>query len=71
VHAFLRLEEIETDISEGGGAFCGNTIGGEGLKEVAQDVVDVNLSEEIAGGRGEFFGEIGLAGVGELGGIFG
>ena len=46
------------DVCEGGGALGRDTIGGEGLKEFAEDVIDINLSDEITGGAGEFFDEI-------------
>jgi len=46
------------DIGEGGGALGGDAIGGEGLEEFAEDVIDINLSDEVAGGAGEFFDEI-------------
>lgn len=32
-------------------------------------MIDIHLGEEIAGGGGEFGGEIELAGVGKLGGV--
>lgn len=52
------------DIGEGGGAFRRDAIGGEGFKEFAEDVVDINLGDEIAGGAGEFFDEIVFAVIG-------
>jgi hypothetical protein len=52
VNSRLGLEEVRADVGERGGAFGGNAIGGERLKEIAEDVIDVNLGEEIAGGRG-------------------
>jgi hypothetical protein len=69
VHAGLRLEEVGANVGEGGGAFGGDAIGGEGLEEITKNVIDVDLREEIAGGGGEFFGEIALAGVREFGGV--
>ena len=38
------------DIGEGGGALGRDAIGGEGLEEFAEDVIDINLGDEIAGG---------------------
>jgi len=46
------------DIGEGGGALGRDTIGGEGLEEFAEDVIDINLGDEIAGRAGEFLDEI-------------
>ena len=46
------------DIGEGGGALGRDAIGGEGLEEFAEDVIDINLGDEIAGGAGELFDEI-------------
>ena len=70
--AFLGLQEEETDVGEAGGAAGRDAVGGEGGEEIAEDVVDVNLRDEIAGGAGELGGEIvltlfdaGAAGVGE------
>ncbi len=54
----LGLHQEVTDIGEGGGALGRDTIGGEGLEEFAEDVIDINLGDEIAGGAGEFFDEI-------------
>ncbi len=71
VHAFLGFDEVAADVGEGRGTFGGNAIGGEFLEEIAEDMVDINLREEIAGGSGEFGGEIALAAVGRLGGIGG
>ncbi len=52
------------DIGEGGGAAGRDAIGGEGLKEFAEDVIDIDLGDEIAGGAGEFFDEIVFAVIG-------
>ena len=46
------------DIGESGGALGRDTIGGEGLEEFAEDVIDINLGDEITGGAGEFLDEI-------------
>ena len=54
----LGLHQEVADIGEGGGAFGRDAIGGESLEEFAEDVVDINLGDEIAGGAGEFFDEI-------------
>jgi hypothetical protein len=56
--AFLRLHEQVADVGEGGGTARGDAIGGESFKEFAEDVVDIDLSDEIAGGAGEFSKEI-------------
>jgi hypothetical protein len=56
--AMLGLHQEVADIGEGGGAFGRDAIGGEGLEEFAEDVIDINLGDEIAGGAGEFFDEI-------------
>jgi hypothetical protein len=56
--AMLGLHQEMADIGEGGGALGGDAIGGEGLEEFAEDVIDVNLGDEIASGAGEFFDEI-------------
>ena len=55
---FLRLHEQVADVGEGGGTARGDAIGGESFKEFAEDVVDIDLSDEIAGGAGEFSKEI-------------
>jgi hypothetical protein len=54
----LGLHQEVADIGEGGGALGRDAIGGEGLEEFAEDVIDINLGDEIAGGAGEFFDEI-------------
>ena len=46
------------DVGEGGGAPGRDAVGGEGLEEFAEDVIDIDLGDEIAGGAGEFFDEI-------------
>jgi hypothetical protein len=56
--AMLGLHQEVADIGEGGGAFGRDAIGGESLEEFAEDVIDINLGDEIAGGAGEFFDEI-------------
>lgn len=54
----LGLHQEVADIGEGGGAFGRDGIGGEGLEELAEDVVDINLGDEIAGGACELLEEI-------------
>jgi len=56
--AMLGLHQEVADIGERGGALGRDTIGGEGLEEFAEDVIDINLGDEIAGGAGRFFDEI-------------
>lgn len=56
--AMLRLEEKMADVGEGGGAAGGDAVGGKGLEEFAEDVIDVDLGDEIAGWAGEFAAEI-------------
>jgi len=56
--AMLGLHQEVADIGEGGGALGRDAIGGEGLEEFAEDMIDINLGDEIAGGAGEFFDEI-------------
>jgi hypothetical protein len=46
------------DVGEGGSTFGRDAVGGQGLEELAEDVIDINLGDEIAGGAGEFFDEI-------------
>ncbi len=62
--AVLGLQEQMADISERGGAARRDAVGSEGFKEFAEDVVDINLGDEIAGRAGEFFEEIVLAVLG-------
>ena len=62
--AMLGLHQEVADIGEGGGAFGRDAVGGEGLEEFAEDVIDINLGDEIAGGAGEFFDEIVFAMIG-------
>jgi len=62
--AGLGAHQEVADIGEGGGALGRDAIGGEGLKEFAEDVIDINLGDEIAGGAGEFFDEIVFAMIG-------
>lgn len=59
--AFLRLQHEGGDVSEGAGAASGETVGSEGVKELAENVVDVDLGDVIAGGAVEFGGEVVLA----------
>jgi hypothetical protein len=56
--ALLGLQQEVADVREGGSAARGDAVGGEGLKEFAEDVIDVDLGDEIAGRVGEFFDEI-------------
>jgi hypothetical protein len=56
--ALLGLQQEMADIGEGGGAAGRNTVGGQGLEELAEDVVDVDLGDEISGGAGKLFDEI-------------
>jgi len=58
------LREEAADVGESSGASWSDAVGGEGLEEIAENVVDVNLGDEIAGGRGELGGEIILAWLG-------
>ena len=54
----LGLQKEVADVSEGGGAFGGDAVGGEGLEELAKDVVDIDLGDEIAGGASKLVAEI-------------
>jgi len=56
--ARLGAHQEVADVGEGGGASGRDTVGGEGLEEFAEDVININLGDEIAGGAGEFFDEI-------------
>ena len=56
--ARLGSHQEVADVREGGGALGRDAIGGQGLEEFAEDVVDINLGDEIAGGAGELFDEI-------------
>src|SRR5208283_132585 len=58
------LREEAADVSEGAGAAGRDAVGGEGGEQAPKDVVDVDLGDEIAGGRGKVGGEIVLAGLG-------
>jgi len=49
---FLGLDQQVGDVGKGGGSARRDTVGGEGVEEFAEDVVDVDLSDEIAGGAG-------------------
>lgn len=59
VDAFLGLHEDGADVSEGRGALGRNAAGGESVEEIAEDVMNVDLSEVIEGGRCKLGGEIG------------
>ena len=54
----LGLQEEMADVGEGGGALGRDAVGGEGLEELAEDVVDVDLGDEIAGGAREIVAEV-------------
>jgi len=54
----LGLQEEMADVGEGGGALGRDAVGGEGLEELAEDVVDIDLGDEIACGAGEVVAEI-------------
>ena len=56
--AGLRAHQEVADIGEGGSALGSDAVGGESLEEFAEDVVDVDLGDEVAGGTCEFFDEI-------------
>lgn len=58
--ALLTLHKQRGDVGQGSGATRGDAIGGEGVKGLAEDVVDVDVGDEIACGAGEFGGEVGL-----------
>ena len=62
--ALLGLQQEVANVSEGGNAARGDAVGGEGLEEFAEDVIDINLGDEIAGGAGEFFDEVVFAVIG-------
>ena len=51
--AMLGLHQEVANIGEGGGALGRDTIGGKGLEEFSEYVIDINLGDEIAGGAGE------------------
>jgi len=63
----LGAHEEIGDVGEAGGAPGRNALGGECVEEIAEDVVDVDLGDEVASGTGKFGGEIVLAWLG-LGG---
>jgi hypothetical protein len=46
----LRLGDEESDVGEGGGATRSDALGGERFEECAENVVDVELGHEVAGG---------------------
>jgi len=66
--ALLSLREKAADVGESAGAAGRDAVGGECGEEFAEDVVDVDLSDEIAGGAFELGGEIVFARVGLAGG---
>jgi len=67
LHAFMGFEKGGADVGERTGAFGGDAIGGEKIAEIAEDVVDVDLGEEIAGRSGEFAREVTFVGIGSAG----
>jgi len=60
----LCLREKAADVSEGAGAAGSDAVGGEGGEEPPENVIDIDLGDEIAGGAGELGGEIVFAGLG-------
>jgi hypothetical protein len=56
--ALLGLQQEVADVGEGCGAAGRDAVGGQGLEELAEDMVDVNLGDEIACRAGELFDEI-------------
>ena len=54
----MGLREKEGDVGEGVGAFGGDAVGAQSLEEDAEDVVDVDLSEEIGGDAVEFAAKV-------------
>jgi hypothetical protein len=59
------LQQELGDIGEGGGVAGGDFAKGEGLEDLAEDVVDVETGVEITGERGKFLSEF----LGELFGV--
>jgi hypothetical protein len=62
--AHLGLDDEVGNIGESAGAVRGDAIGGESFKELAEDVIDVHLKDEIAAGAGEEGGEVVFARLG-------
>lgn len=60
--ALLGLSDETGDVGEGSGAAIRDPIGGEGVKKLAEDVVDVNLGDVIAGRTAEVGGKVGFDG---------
>ncbi len=56
--AALGSQKEMADIGEGGSAAGRDAVGGEGLEEFPEDMIDINLGDEIAGGARELFEEI-------------
>jgi hypothetical protein len=56
--ALLRLGKEAADVGKSTGTAWSDTVGGESHKEFAENVVDINLGDEIAGGESESGGEI-------------
>jgi hypothetical protein len=54
----LGLREQAADVGERASSSRRDAVGGESTKEIAEDVVDVDLGDEIAAGTLEFGGEI-------------
>jgi len=61
---FLGLREQAGDVGKGAGAAGGETVGGEGVEEFSENVVDVDLGDVIVIGTGELGGEIVFAHLG-------
>ena len=58
--ARLILHQESSDVREGSGATRGDAVAGERFKEFAEDMVDVDVGDVIAGETGEFGGKVGL-----------
>jgi hypothetical protein len=56
----LALHKQGADVGQGSGATNGNAVVGECIKELAQNMVDVNVGGEITGRAGELCGKVGL-----------
>jgi len=54
------LHQERTDVREGSGATLGDAVGGECFKELAEDMVDINVGDVIASETDEFGGKVGL-----------
>jgi hypothetical protein len=60
--AGLSAHEKRGDVGQGSGATLRDAVGGDRFKELAEDMVDVDVGDVIAGETGEFGGEVGLCG---------